>query len=219
MLSGHLISETIPFLQGDKPVARALEEMQETGFRHLPVVQDGKYQGLIDEEELMDADEKLPLSDLHRHLMPLAVHHNDHFLQAVKIARQYDLTVVPVLTEEKVLEGSIDIATLFRQLADTCGAAETGSLIVLMLDNSDFSVGEISRLVESNDAHITQLNTWTEPVSQQFHVSLRINKQEVSDLVSTFQRHEYTVLYYFGEELYRNEIQSNYDHLMNYLNL
>jgi acetoin utilization protein AcuB len=41
----------------------------------------------------------------------------------------------------------------------------------------------------------------------------------VSDIVATFQRYEYSVKYYFGEELYENEIKTNYDHLMNYLNM
>jgi len=27
------------------------------------------------------------------------------------------------------------------------------------------------------------------------------------------------VKYYFGEELYENELKNNYDHLMNYLNI
>jgi hypothetical protein len=50
-------------------------------------------------------------------------------------------------------------------------------------------------------------------------VILRINREEVSDIVATFQRHEYTVRYYLGEELFRNELQSNLEHLLNYLNI
>jgi acetoin utilization protein AcuB len=37
--------------------------------------------------------------------------------------------------------------------------------------------------------------------------------------VATFQRYEYQVSYFFGEEEYENELRNNYDHLMNYLNL
>jgi hypothetical protein len=37
--------------------------------------------------------------------------------------------------------------------------------------------------------------------------------------VASFQRHDFTVRYYLGEELFRNELQSNLDHLMNYLNM
>ena len=48
-------------------------------------------------------------------------------------------------------------------------------------------------------------------------VTIRINKLEVSDIISTFQRYEYNVKYYFGEEMYENELRTNYDNLMNFL--
>ena len=50
-------------------------------------------------------------------------------------------------------------------------------------------------------------------------MSTFINKMEVSDIVATFQRYDYNVKHYFGEELYENELKSNYDNLMNYLKI
>ena len=64
-----------------------------------------------------------------------------------------------------------------------------------------------------------QLNTVSDPTSEQIQIILRINKEEVSDVVATFQRHEYQVLYYYGEESYNNSLQDNLDHLLNYLNI
>jgi acetoin utilization protein AcuB len=90
---------------------------------------------------------------------------------------------------------------------------------VLEMEKVSFSFTEISKLVETNDAQIIQLNTYTDAVSGNFYITLRINKAEISDIVATFQRYEYQVKYYFGEELYENELRNNYDHLMNYLNI
>jgi hypothetical protein len=87
------------------------------------------------------------------------------------------------------------------------------------MDRHTYAPGEINRLVESNDAIITQLNTLFDPATQRLTVILRINREEVSDIVATFQRYEYTVSYYLGEELFRNELQSNLEHLLNYLNI
>jgi hypothetical protein len=50
-------------------------------------------------------------------------------------------------------------------------------------------------------------------------VILRINREDISDVVASFQRHDYTVLFYYGEEHYENSLQSNLDHLLNYLNI
>jgi hypothetical protein len=38
-------------------------------------------------------------------------------------------------------------------------------------------------------------------------------------IVAAFERYDYDVLYYFGEEKFENEIHSNYRHLMNYLDI
>ena len=50
-------------------------------------------------------------------------------------------------------------------------------------------------------------------------VTVCVNKLEISDIVATFQRYDYIVKYYFGEELYTNELKDNYENLMNYLNI
>ena len=87
------------------------------------------------------------------------------------------------------------------------------------MDSNNYSFSEISRLVETNDAQITQLNTYTDPDTGLMQVTVKINKKEISDIVATFQRYEYSIKYYFGEELYENELRSNYDNLMNYLKI
>ena len=41
-------------------------------------------------------------------------------------------------------------------------------------------------------------------------VTLHINRKEISAIVSTFERYDYDVIYYFGNEQFENEIHSNY---------
>jgi len=96
---------------------------------------------------------------------------------------------------------------------------EPGGLIVLEMEAKDYSFNAISRIIESNDAQIKQLNTTTDPQNGLIQVTIKVDKPEISDIVATFQRYEYNVKYYFGEELYENELKSNYDNLMNYLKI
>ena len=77
----------------------------------------------------------------------------------------------------------------------------------------------MNRLVETNDAYITQLNTYTEPDTGLVVITLKVNKIEISDIVATFQRYDFVVRYYFGEETYANELKENYNHLLSYLNM
>jgi hypothetical protein len=108
---------------------------------------------------------------------------------------------------------------MLDEISRMMGVADNSSLLVLEISRVDYALGEINRLVESNDAIIMQVNTLQDPLSDILQVILIINKEDISDIVATFQRHEYTVIYYYGEESYSNELQSNLSHLLNYLNI
>jgi predicted transcriptional regulator len=201
------------------PVGVVLHQMEEMKLRQLPVSDEDRFLGLISEDDLQDEEDDTRLEKLQDYLIKSFVKATDYFLVGVKLSHVMELDIVPVLNEKNELEGVITRDSLFRELARMTGSEEYGSLVVLEMEKMAYSLGEINRLVESNDAVITQLNTWSDTNTHILTVVLRINKEEISDVVATFQRHDFTVRYYMGEELFRNELQSNLDHLMNYLNI
>lgn len=219
MFCGQLISSPFTPLQYNDTVAKALAIMEEKQITHLPVVEGERYLGMLDEEVLLDESPEILLEQLTDRFTGVAVRSSDFFIVAVKLSYVYDLPLIPVANEKQEYEGLIERTQLFRQLAQLTGSEEYGSMIVLEMEQKDYAPGLLNRLVESNDALITQLNTSLDKATHLMTVVLRINKEEVSDVVATFQRHEYTVRYYLGEELFRNELQSNLDHLLNYLNI
>ena len=103
-------------------------------------------------------------------------------------------------------------------LGNFCGADEYGALIVLEMERTRFSITEINSIVENDDATILHLNISPLPPSQ-LSVTLQINKKEISTIISTFERYEYSVSYYSGVELFENDLSSNYQNLMNYLDI
>lgn len=187
---------------------------------HLPVTDNEKFAGLISEDDVLNADDdSLPLREMEQQLLKLSVRGDAHFLEAVQLCNTYSLSVVPVIEKEAEWLGAIPAPDLLKYLGRMTGADEPGGVIVLEMEKANFSFSEMCKLVETNDAQITQLNTFFDNQAQLFYVTIKLNRFEVSDVVSTFQRYDYTVKYYFGEELYENEIRSNYDHLMNYLSM
>lgn len=193
--------------------------MSEYHVKQLAVVDVDKYIGLVFEEDLLNVDDSTELNDISSHFSKVFVHAGMHFIEAVQTANDYHLTIVPVVFKDNEFSGVIPVTDLLRQLGKITGASEPGGVIVLEMDQRNFSFAEISKLIETNDAQITQLNTSWDNNSDSFIVTLKVNKFEISDIIATFQRYEYQVRYYFGEELYENELKDNYDHLMNYLNI
>jgi predicted transcriptional regulator len=219
MFCGQMISSEITIQSLHDPVGLVLHQMDEMKVRQLPVSDGDKFLGLISEDDLQDETDDTNLEQVQDYFIKSFVKATDYFLVAVKLSHTMQLDLIPVMNEKNELDGVITRDALFRELAKITGAEEYGSLVVLEMEKSAYSLGEINRIVESNDATITQLNTWSDANTHLLTVILRINKEEISDVVASFQRHEYLVRYYMGEELFRNELQSNLDHLMNYLNI
>lgn len=218
MLTRNIISHSIPYLHKQDKVYQALQLMNDYHVMHLPVVEEEKYLGIISEEQLLHSDDDNELELLHIDNGGAAVQANDHFLKAVQVAVQNKLSIVPVIEEDQML-GIVTYNDLLRNTSNFMSLSQPGGLIVLEMESKNYSFSEINRIVESNDAQITQLNTFTEPESGMLQLTVRINKIEISDIVSTFQRYEYNVKYYFGEELYENELRTNYNNLMHYLEI
>jgi len=218
MLTRDLISNSIPYLHKDDKVVHALQLMNDYHVAHLPVVENEDYLGIISEEQLLQSDEENTIKELPVTDGTTSVKANDHFLKAIQTAVINKLSIVPVV-EEKQLVGIVTYNDLLKNASDFMSLNDPGGLIVLELESRNYSFTEINRIVESNDAQITQLNTFIDPETGIMQVTIRISKLEISDIISTFQRYEYNVKYYFGEELYENELRTNYDNLMNYLKI
>ncbi len=218
MLTRDLISNSIPYLHKDDKVFHALQLMNDYHVAHLPVVENESYLGIISEEQLLQSDDEKTIKQLNVTDGTTSVQARDHFLKAIQTAVINKLSIVPVV-EEKQLVGIVTYNDLLRNASEFLNLNEPGALIVLELDKNNYSFSEINRIVESNDAQITQLNTFTDPETGLTQVTIRLSKLEVSDIIATFQRYEYNVKYYFGEELYENEMRTNYDNLMNYLKI
>ncbi len=220
MLTTELINNNIPRLQLQDSIGKALQLINDFKLTHLPVVSEGKLLGLISEEDLLDApDEKLPVEILQQHFLHSSVADNIHFLNAVSNSIQFETNVVPVVKPGNEFAGVITSADLLKTLGNFAGANEIGGIIVLQMERTQFAISEISRIVESNDCTILHLNSTTDPVTGLLTVTLHINKKEIAAVVATFERYDYNVLFQFGIENFENEIDSNYRHLMNYLDI
>lgn len=219
MLIQQILLTHFPHLKTSDSVGFAVKQFTEFKAHALPVIQDNIFKGLLLETDVLDADENLSVTSLNRFLVKISIKPNDYFVQAIRLMTDSHLDLLPVVSEKDEWLGVVTYKELIPIVVKYLGINEPGAIIVLEMERNNYSLGELTRLVETNDAYITQLNTYNEELTGLLIVTLKINKFEISDILSTLQRHEYQVKYYFGEELYDNEIRTNYDHLMTYLNI
>ncbi len=220
MLVSDLPVETIPYLLPEDSINSALQLMLDNQISHLPIVNNGKYEGVLSEDDLLNApDVNEPLTTVSHLFHKTAVGNHRHFLSAVKIAADQNLSIVPVKDKEDNYLGVITYHNLLKYVSQFLNLHHQGALIVLEIEPRQFSFSELSKLVESNNGQIMQLNTFVIPENGMMQVAIRLSSPDVSDILATFQRYEYSVKYYFGEEHFTNTLQNNYENLMAFLNI
>ena len=92
-------------------------------------------------------------------------------------------------------------------------------VIVILVNNIDYQVSQISQIVESNDAKI--LSLYSEPLesNNQLRLTLKLSECKLGGILQTFSRYKYIVEEIFSDDEINNLSQQRYDHLMKYLNV
>jgi predicted transcriptional regulator len=211
-----LISDVPSLCASDEPMG-ALDLMDQFRIAHLPVVENGKLLGLIGEDSLMEL-ENLQGDATGLPLIKATVTPDTHILDVLKLASEHRLSIVPVVDSDNTYLGSVRMEDLVEQLADMQGANQRGGIIVLELWDKDYSMQQISRIIEENNAKI--LSTSLSPgEGGKIEVNLKINQPDINAILSSFERFGYTIKASYQELAYTEDLRKRYDELMRILNI
>jgi len=220
MLASELVADVISPVDTFDPIQRAVDRMAEFRIRHLPIVSERHFIGLIAEDDLIaEPDFRAPVSSLNLSLVNPYVREDQHVYDVIRLFYEQQLSVVPVLDAQQNYLGLISINSLTDCFATLTGVAHPGGIIVLEINNKNNSLAHMAQIVESDNAQVLSSYIRTFPDSTRIEVTLKVNKQDISAILSTFLRYEYTIKAAFNHTGDNNSSRERYDSLMNYLNL
>ncbi|MGV8880237.1 MAG: CBS domain-containing protein [Sphingobacteriaceae bacterium] len=221
MLAAELISDLIPPLRTADTVQKATERMAEFRVSHLPVLSDDddQFLSLIADDDFIEArDLQLPLSALHLFRTNAFVLETQHIYEVIRSFSDLKLSVVPVLDHKKNFLGLITLKGVVEYFSRLTAVSEPGGIIVLEISNRNNSLAHMAQIVESDNAQILSSYIQSFPDSTRMEVTLKVNKQDVSGIVSAFLRYDYTIKATFNN-IADDDAMDRYDSFMNYLNI
>jgi acetoin utilization protein AcuB len=220
MLAIELVADIIPPVSTSDTIQKAVDRMMEFRIRHLPIVNDGQFVGLIAEDDLVEQlNYQTPVGDVTLSLINPYVLEDQHVYDVIRVFYERELTVVPVLNDKNKYLGLISNNALIEYFAQLTAVSQPGGIIVLEIDNKNNSLAHMAQIVESDNAQILSSYVRTFPDSTRMEVTLKVNKQDISAMLSTFLRYEYTIKATFNHSGDVDNSRERYDSLMNYLNL
>jgi acetoin utilization protein AcuB len=212
-----LLTSEVPSLSAHDEPMNALDLMDQYRISHLPVVENGKLLGLISEDALMDL-ESLQGDSAGLPLLRTQVMQDAHILDVLKVAGEHRLSIVPVVDAENNYLGSIRLEDLLEKTSEMQGANQRGGIVVLEMWDKDYSMQQISRIIEENNAKI--LSTTVSPgEGGKIEVNIKINQPDMNAILSSFERFGYFIKASFQELAYTEDLRKRYDELMRILNI
>ncbi|HEY8780566.1 MAG TPA: CBS domain-containing protein [Mucilaginibacter sp.] len=220
MLAIELITNVIPPVNTSDSIQKVIDRMVEFRVRHLPIVNEEQFLGLLAEDDLVgETDNQTPVGALALSLVNPYVLEDQHIYDVIRMFYELQLTVVPVLDAKKNYLGLISINALTEYFARITSVEQPGGIIVLEINNKNNSLAHMAQIVESDNAQILSSYVKSFPDSTRLEVTLKVNKQDISAIISTFMRYEYTIKATFNHNGDNDNSRDRYDSLMNYLNL
>ncbi|MBV8389785.1 MAG: CBS domain-containing protein [Mucilaginibacter sp.] len=220
MLATELVSDTIPPVHTSDSIQKVMERMQEFRIRHLPIVNEQQFLGLISDSDLVEeTDYQVSIGSLALSLVNPYVVEDQHVYDVIRLFYEQQLSIVPVLDAKKNYLGLISINSLTEYFAKLTSVSDPGGIIVLEISNKNNSLAHMAQIVESDNAQILSSYIRTFPDSTRMEVTLKVNKVDISAIVATFMRYEYEVKATFNHSDDNDNSNDRYDSLMNYLNL
>ncbi|MDP9079681.1 MAG: CBS domain-containing protein [Bacteroidota bacterium] len=220
MLAIELIADAILPVHTSDPIQKAVDRMVEFRIRHLPIVNEEQFLGLLSENDFAgESDLQTPVGALALSLVNPYVLEDQHIYDVIRLFYERQLTVVPVLDAAKNYSGLITINALTEYFAGLTSVEKPGAIIVLEISNKNNSLAHMSQIVESDNAQILSSYVRTFPDSTRMEVTLKVNKQDISTIVATFLRYEYDIKATFNHSDENDNSRDRYNSLMNYLNL
>ncbi len=215
-----LITPDIPPLRPQDDVARALDWLEEFKVGHLPVVQDGRLVGMVRDQDLVDRnDPRGTVSGVMEQVEVPFIRGNQHIYDVMKLFSERGLTVVPVLDEMGKYLGAITEHEALKRLSEVTNIHEPGSIVVLEMNQIDYSLQLIARIVEGNDGKVLSVYSHTLPGTTRVEVTLKINREDISDILQSFERYEVQVKTTYQGSRFHDDLRGRYDELMRFINL
>lgn len=219
MLAAQLISDNIPSLKTSDTGEEALVMMEIYKVSHLPIVNNTDLLGIIADADIYDMEQqKEPIGNLSLSMNLVYVSAEQHMYEAIDLFLRYDLTALPVLDEKKTYLGSVTLKDIVQKIGDAFSLTGPGGIVVITVNARDYSMAEIARIVEENDAKILSSNISFDTNINHYNITLKLNREDLSPIIKSFERYDYDIkTWHMNEGKLDEVIQERFDGLMRYL--
>ncbi|MEN2283977.1 cbs domain containing protein [Algoriphagus sp. SE2] len=221
MQAYEFINNLIPPLKLSDKSGMALSWMEEIRTDILPVVDKGTFLGLIREEMIFDQNNADTLiEEIQIDNQNCWVYSDKHIYDVLRVGAEQHSNVVAVLSREKVYLGVVTMEDSIAAFADSLSIQSQGSVLILSLYMTDYSLAEISRIIETENTKVLSSFITSDPLDDsKIKLTLKLDKPELRHIKATLERFGYKILDHYQEESGVSSEEDRIGNLLRFLDI
>lgn len=218
MFALKFISQEVFPLKKSDSAESALIFMEDWQLNELPVVEAGKLLGFVNRTQLEAAPVER-VEDIMQPAEKFTVSQYTHIFEIWKTMVLHGFSALAVHNQENGFLGVIKAAELGLHAAEESSIMQDGAVLVIEVEAIHYSLAEISRICEANDAKIIHLTIHPLRNEQNvLQVSLKLNTTYPVHVISSLERFGYKIVFSNGMEDPNHSLEDRYRWLVKYLN-
>ena len=184
----------------------------------LPVCENNSFIGVLRKEAVDEEDKEATVADyqygLERFFVPLTATWD----VVVEAFGRYHTDMLPVINKEEHFIGYYHLDEFVLQLTQTPFIQEAGYVLILQKDTLNYSLAEVSRIVEENGGKLLGLYL-SNRTENNVLITLKITTNRLSEILQHLRRYGYGILTEKEDDHYRKELKDIADYFEKYLDL
>lgn len=190
----------------------------ELTFSHFPVVEESIYIGSIAAEDAETFDTHKTVAEYRYTLESFFARTNMIWLDVLEVFAKNNTNLVPVLDDTNQYVGYYEIQDIIKFFNETPFLKEQGGIIVIRKGILDFSMSQVTQIVESNNGKILGMFI-SDATVESVEITIKISLGAMNEIIQTFRRYNYEIISEHQEDNYINSLKERSDYLDKYLNI
>ena len=189
-----------------------------TPYSHFPILENGVYIGCIAMEDAETFEIHKKLADYRYTLEGFFVRTSMNWLDVLEVFARNNSNIVPILDDNNKYIGYYEITDVVKFLNGTPFLKELGGIIVVEKNITEYSMSQITQIVESNNGKLLGLFV-SEATSDKIQITIKIALGSINEIIQSFRRYNYDIISEHNEDNYLNILKERSEYLDKYLNI
>ncbi|PTX44412.1 CBS domain-containing protein [Christiangramia gaetbulicola] len=216
-LKKHILNDVGILSVSDK-IGDVQELFNQLTYTHLPVESEGIYVGCISENDIRCFENDKTLDDYRYALEGFFMRESNYWLDSLEAFGQNNCNILPVLDDNNNYLGYVELNEMISLFKETPFLHEPGNILVIEKAFKDFTFGEVSQIVESNNAHL--LGAFVSKMEDDMaEITVKVTPSGMNEIIQAFRRYGYLIISEHQEDTFNKNLKDRSQYLDKYLNI